>query len=768
MGLETLQTEHLLSSYQSPNLDATTKQYIQQELARRGVMPGVTTGQPRAWPEALGSWLMPGMPAQNPSIEFQQPPAGYGPLTPPPLPTSPMVLPQPRAQTIEFAQPPAGYGPPTAPAAAPVATPVAEWVPPPMPAMAQQGYQGEQIQPEYVPQPVAAAAQPVGQIQIPQNFQPWGSQLDQVIMDIPAVAGAHEGLKQGGQLIADSAEAWARLVTPGSWWGDQAATPVAAAAPQPAAAAAPTAPPPNPQEIWQSWGQATQPAVTWSSVDPLVFQGESDNRNIATQVKKDDGTPGSTAFGPGQYTESTWRDMISRYPGLTWTDKEGNTRAFTKEDRMIPEAQLAMEPHYRKFHAEVLEPEIGRGVTDADLRVSRQVGPGGALALMKADPKAPADQVLNAVDPKILESNPTWRGKSVSDLLAHLQTYGGRVGGGNAAATAPAGGAQWGEPITALSYAPVDFSGMPAPPAMTAPDYTAADQAFAEAKPKAPQMVEGADLLAFLSGAASGARGAMSFAEALAGAGGEGLAALLGQKQYEAELDREHARALESYSMQKAQIMQTRAANMAELEAANDMNFYNHKLRLWEMDIEAQKIRQPSVSLSSEGLTTTFFNQGTGMMETSILPKDKMGEFLQRVQIQTQAGMQLKAFEAALDTATSVPMAPGRNTPAGVPIDSLPAAYQPAGYVGLAIMDGLFPQDQIAALGFDVNAMKAAAIQQAEANGLDPNDVDTMAEINNIVFGQIMAGLMNDQELLGELLQVVGPPGRGVDQSKYK
>jgi hypothetical protein len=170
-------------------------------------------------------------------------------------------------------------------------------------------------------------------------------------------------------------------------------------------------------------GLLNQPAATPAPTNGAIYgtggaappygalrASESDGRNIGTQVRKDDGTPGSDAFGPYQFTSTRWNDLITRHPEL----------GLTAADRFDPAAQEKMMPIHRADDAAVLQPMLGRQPTEYDLNVAHMVGAGGAAALLTARATDSADDVLNGVDPAILESNPQWRGKTVQALVHDL------------------------------------------------------------------------------------------------------------------------------------------------------------------------------------------------------------------------------------------------------------------------------------------------------------------------------------------------------------
>lgn len=158
-------------------------------------------------------------------------------------------------------------------------------------------------------------------------------------------------------------------------------------------------------------GPASVPAPQTAGMGyPALAMAESGGRNIGTQVTKDDGTPGSDAFGPYQFTSTRWNDLIARHPEL----------GMTAADRSSPAAQEKMMPVHRADDAAALRKSLGRDPTEYDLNIAHRLGAGGAAALLTAQSTTTADGVLNGIDPAILKSNPQWRGKTVQDLVHQL------------------------------------------------------------------------------------------------------------------------------------------------------------------------------------------------------------------------------------------------------------------------------------------------------------------------------------------------------------
>lgn len=116
--------------------------------------------------------------------------------------------------------------------------------------------------------------------------------------------------------------------------------------------------------------------------------------------------PRSSAFGLGQFIDSTWADMAQRYPGQ-----------ITMEGRNDPAQQRLATELYGKQNAELLM-QNGIEPTNANVYATHFLGPGAALKALKADPSSPMSALL---DPKALEANPQLAGQTVSQFRQGLE-----------------------------------------------------------------------------------------------------------------------------------------------------------------------------------------------------------------------------------------------------------------------------------------------------------------------------------------------------------
>lgn len=124
-----------------------------------------------------------------------------------------------------------------------------------------------------------------------------------------------------------------------------------------------------------------------------LFQAESGNRNIPN-ASGPNGTPTSSAFGPGQFLESTWADLIKKNPDLN----------MTMADRMKPEAQAIMETRFRAGNANALA-VAGVDPNDKNLYMAHFLGPVGAVDFIKGMEGNPAARGIDLVPPGVATAN---------------------------------------------------------------------------------------------------------------------------------------------------------------------------------------------------------------------------------------------------------------------------------------------------------------------------------------------------------------------------
>jgi hypothetical protein len=119
----------------------------------------------------------------------------------------------------------------------------------------------------------------------------------------------------------------------------------------------------------------------------------------------------SSALGLGQFINGTWLDMIKRHkPKLA----EGKSDAELLELRKNPDLSKEMTAMYAAENEARLR-KAGVPVTPTSIYLMHFAGPGGGVKLMKADPNAPVESILND---DAITANPFLRGKTASWVIA--------------------------------------------------------------------------------------------------------------------------------------------------------------------------------------------------------------------------------------------------------------------------------------------------------------------------------------------------------------
>ena len=123
------------------------------------------------------------------------------------------------------------------------------------------------------------------------------------------------------------------------------------------------------------------------------------------------GAATSSAVGLGQFTKKTWLDMMSRYrPDLT----QGKSRDEILAMRTDPDLSRQMVGALVGEGTAALR-RAGVPVTEGSTYLSHFAGSGKAIRLMKADPNAPVESILDA---KAIDANPFLKGKTAGDVIA--------------------------------------------------------------------------------------------------------------------------------------------------------------------------------------------------------------------------------------------------------------------------------------------------------------------------------------------------------------
>jgi hypothetical protein len=181
-------------------------------------------------------------------------------------------------------------------------------------------------------------------------------------------------------------------------------------------------------------------------VDPAallaIARAESGFRNIATRLRRLDGQPVSTAFGPFQILRGTWADTIARRAEL----------GLTPADREDPAKQTRGAAALARFWCDGLAAGLGRPATVLELYGAWAFGLGPGLRIARA---APATAMTALVAEEALAANLAW-GLSVAGWRARMA---GRLGEG---AHAPA---RLAAPDTGARLAPPDTGARLAVPA---------------------------------------------------------------------------------------------------------------------------------------------------------------------------------------------------------------------------------------------------------------------------------------------------------------
>lgn len=170
--------------------------------------------------------------------------------------------------------------------------------------------------------------------------------------------------------------------------------------------------------------------------------------SVVPQILAAEGTgqnPRSSAAGPGQFIDSTWKDMIGKYrPDLAYGKTPDQIIAMKTDPQYAPVAK-AMTNAYAAENSEALS-NAGFQPTPGNVYLAHFAGPQGATGVLKADPNTPVSQVLGS---KVVAANPflanmttgqlqQWAASRVADRPEGF--YGGRmhVNISRPAGTAPA------------------------------------------------------------------------------------------------------------------------------------------------------------------------------------------------------------------------------------------------------------------------------------------------------------------------------------------
>ena len=141
--------------------------------------------------------------------------------------------------------------------------------------------------------------------------------------------------------------------------------------------------------------------------------------------------PNSSAGGLGQFTDSTWQDVLNRNrPDLTY----GKTPEQISALKADPKLNAAMTNVYAAENSESLN-KAGLGTNPGNVYLAHFAGADGATKLLKSDPNTPVSQILS---PDAIRSNPQianmtagqiqqWAKGKVGDTTAPEGYYGGQM-----------------------------------------------------------------------------------------------------------------------------------------------------------------------------------------------------------------------------------------------------------------------------------------------------------------------------------------------------
>lgn len=135
-------------------------------------------------------------------------------------------------------------------------------------------------------------------------------------------------------------------------------------------------------------------------LDKIISAESSGNVKKANEPNKT-----ASALGLGQFINATRLDVIRRYRHDL---ADGKSDAEILELRKNPDLSKEMTARYAAENETRLG-QAGVPVTPASTYLMHFAGPGGGVRLMKADPNAPVESILND---DAIQANPFLRGKT--------------------------------------------------------------------------------------------------------------------------------------------------------------------------------------------------------------------------------------------------------------------------------------------------------------------------------------------------------------------
>ncbi len=165
--------------------------------------------------------------------------------------------------------------------------------------------------------------------------------------------------------------------------------------------------------------------------------------------------PNSSAYGPGQFLNSTWLSMMNKYrPDLV----AGKSDSEILGMRSDPQLSKDMTDAYANENGQYLA-QKGFSVTPGSTYLAHFAGPGGAVKVLGADPTASVSDVLG---PAVVAANPFLKNMTAADLRAWADKKMGSVPAMGGAPVQPVQQAQAAPPMNISPSLPFG-SGTPAP-----------------------------------------------------------------------------------------------------------------------------------------------------------------------------------------------------------------------------------------------------------------------------------------------------------------
>lgn len=126
--------------------------------------------------------------------------------------------------------------------------------------------------------------------------------------------------------------------------------------------------------------------------------------------------PRSSAFGVGQFTKSTWKDVLQKHAPELIQGKTDDDIYAMRENKELARKAIGW---YRGDNAVKLS-SAGVAPTHQATALAHFAGPGGAIALYKADPSASVESVLGA---DAVNANPQLKGKTVAETIQWANNF---------------------------------------------------------------------------------------------------------------------------------------------------------------------------------------------------------------------------------------------------------------------------------------------------------------------------------------------------------